>query len=125
MCVDMFSVCRALGKEPAYPRSLQKHSGYTLEQLQPAAHALAALQAKAPNSSLPAVFKKYSQHKFHEVITASLIAGHGVKCSVQLLAPDVMRVSANPTECRSDLDLTLPGNHIPGLAMNSSGGLVH
>jgi hypothetical protein len=38
--------CRALGREPAYPRSLQKHSGYTLEQLQPAAHALSQLHAK-------------------------------------------------------------------------------
>jgi cyclin B len=63
----VYTAQRALGREPAYPRSLQKHSGYTLEQLQPAAHALSQLHAKAPNSSLPAVFKKYSQPKFHEV----------------------------------------------------------
>lgn len=56
-----FLRCRALGREPAFPRSLQKHCGFTLEALMPAATALANLQAKAPNSSLPAVFKKYSQ----------------------------------------------------------------
>lgn len=43
---SVLSPCRALGREPAYPRSLQKHSGYTLEQLQPAAHALSQLHAK-------------------------------------------------------------------------------
>ncbi len=52
---------RALSREPAFPRSLQKHCGFTIEALMPAATALANLQAKAPNSSLPAVFKKYSQ----------------------------------------------------------------
>ncbi len=71
--VQYLSPRRALGVEPAYPRSLQKHSGYTLEQLQPAAAALASLHAKAPNSSLPAVYKKYSQPKFSEV--AKLVAG--------------------------------------------------
>ena len=44
--ISLVSPCRALGREPAYPRSLQKHSGYTLEQLQPAAHALSQLHAK-------------------------------------------------------------------------------
>jgi hypothetical protein len=52
---------RCLNREPAFPRSLQRHCGFTAEKLMPAATALTILQARAPNSSLPAVFKKYSQ----------------------------------------------------------------
>lgn len=57
-CDDVWH--RSLDREPAFPRSLQKHCGFTVEALMPAASALTALQARAPNSSLPAVFKKYS-----------------------------------------------------------------
>ncbi len=38
----------------------------------PAASALAGLQAKAPNSSLPAVFKKYSQARHRRAIARPL-----------------------------------------------------
>lgn len=63
----VFVANRCLNREPAFPRSLQRHCGFTAEKLMPAATALTILQARAPNSSLPAVFKKYSQAKFHEV----------------------------------------------------------
>lgn len=58
---------RALGKRPAYPPSLQQHSGYTLERLRPAVRAIQALHAKAPSASVNATYRKYSQARFDGV----------------------------------------------------------
>ena len=50
-------LCRAMNRGEPYPRSLQKHSGFTLEQLRPAATALAMLHHKCASWPLiPAAF---------------------------------------------------------------------
>lgn len=51
----------ALDRSPAYSHVLQRHSGYSEEQLRDCATALAQLHRKAPNNSLTAVYKKYSR----------------------------------------------------------------
>ncbi|KXZ53057.1 CYCB1 protein [Gonium pectorale] len=56
----------AYDKPNKYPRELEKHCGYTLEEVMPVASALAELMHKAPNSSLTAVWKKYSSTKYNE-----------------------------------------------------------
>lgn len=56
----------AYDKADTYPRTLEKHCGYTFADVEPVAKALADLMAKAPNSSLLAVYKKYSSTKYNE-----------------------------------------------------------
>ncbi|KAK9820270.1 hypothetical protein WJX72_008376 [[Myrmecia] bisecta] len=63
----IFVANKTTNKMPAFPRSLQKHSGFTEQAIRPCAVALATLQRKAGNSSLVAVYKKYSNQKFMEV----------------------------------------------------------
>ncbi|KAG2498525.1 hypothetical protein HYH03_003775 [Edaphochlamys debaryana] len=53
-------------KADTYPRALEKHCGYTLDEVQPVACQLAELMQKAPTSSLTAVWKKYSSTKYNE-----------------------------------------------------------
>ncbi len=53
-------------KDDAYPRALERHCGYGLEEVAPVASALAELMHKAPTNTLTAVFKKYSSAKFGE-----------------------------------------------------------
>lgn len=62
-----FLCCRALCRDPVYPRALQRHSGYKEESLLPCTLLLAALHKKASAASLVAVYKKYSGTKFLEV----------------------------------------------------------
>lgn len=54
----------AFGVEPALPRALRKHSGYTEAVLMPCVLDLAQLQRKAPNATLAAVHKKWSNDKY-------------------------------------------------------------
>ncbi|GIL90606.1 hypothetical protein Vretimale_15710 [Volvox reticuliferus] len=56
----------AYDKPDTYPRALEKHCGYTMQEVQPVASALAELMQKAPTSSLTAVWKKYSSSKYNE-----------------------------------------------------------
>ncbi|KAI8475552.1 MAG: B type mitotic cyclin [Monoraphidium minutum] len=60
------------GAADAYPRALRRHARYELKDVEPIARALVALAAKAPDSSLKAVYKKYSSTKFGEVAKMEL-----------------------------------------------------
>lgn len=62
----------AVGAPDAYPRALRRHARYELREVAPVAKALVALAAKAPESSLRAVFKKYSSTKYGEVAKSEL-----------------------------------------------------
>eukprot|EP00879_Flechtneria_rotunda_P026701 GHRR01028521.1.p1 GENE.GHRR01028521.1~~GHRR01028521.1.p1 ORF type:complete len:411 (+),score=117.15 GHRR01028521.1:116-1348(+) len=57
----------ALGRADTYPRALQRHARYKLEQVLPAARHIVALMRKAPEHSLRAVYKKHCTPKFGEV----------------------------------------------------------
>ncbi|KAG2445429.1 hypothetical protein HXX76_000050 [Chlamydomonas incerta] len=56
----------AYDKADCYPRALEKHCGYTQDEVTPVAMQLAELMQKAPTSSLTAVWKKYSSAKYNE-----------------------------------------------------------
>jgi hypothetical protein len=58
---------RTLQRTPAYPSTLKEHAGYSEASIRSCVQAMAALQRKAPNASLVAVYKKYCSTKFHEV----------------------------------------------------------
>mmetsp|Transcript_6234 Transcript_6234/g.13638 ORF Transcript_6234/g.13638 Transcript_6234/m.13638 type:complete len:439 (-) Transcript_6234:738-2054(-) len=58
---------RALGKSDAYPKTLARHSGYSLEAILPCAAVLVQMMEAAPTNSLNAVYKKYTNAKFLEV----------------------------------------------------------
>jgi len=60
------AACIALGQEPQ-PRALLRHSGCSGEDIQECVEALTALQKKAPDASLTAVYKKFSMEKFGSV----------------------------------------------------------
>ena len=62
----------AIGAPDAYPRALRRHARYELREVAPTAAALVGLAAKAPDSSLRAVFKKYSSSKYGEVAKIEL-----------------------------------------------------
>jgi cyclin B len=55
------------GAADGWTHALARHSRYTEAELLPCANVLARLQRKASGASLTAVFKKYSNAKFHEV----------------------------------------------------------
>jgi cyclin B len=55
------------GAADGWTHALARHSRYTEAELLPCANVLARLQRKASTASLTAVFKKYSNAKFHEV----------------------------------------------------------
>eukprot|EP00775_Hariotina_reticulata_P011342 gene11342-11491_t len=57
----------ALGRADTYPRTLEKHTRYKLEEVMPAARHIVALMRKAPEGSLRAVYKKHCSSKFGEV----------------------------------------------------------
>jgi acetyl/propionyl-CoA carboxylase alpha subunit len=68
----MYCAIRAMrGAQPGaadcWTHALARHSRYSEADILPCAHALARLQRKAASASLTAVYKKYSNAKFHEV----------------------------------------------------------
>ena len=67
----------APGTAECWTFALERHSRYSEEALLPCAHALARLQRKASGASLTAVFKKYSNAKFHEVAKLPCADGLG------------------------------------------------
>lgn len=46
---------------------MEKHSGYTMDQLQPCYHVFESLVRTVPNSNLKAVYKKFKSGKYFEV----------------------------------------------------------
>ncbi|KAL4443504.1 hypothetical protein ABPG75_011241 [Micractinium tetrahymenae] len=56
-----------VGMPDPYSHTLQRHSGYTLPAIMDCAQHLANLMRKAPNSSLVAVYKKYSTEKTQKI----------------------------------------------------------
>ena len=67
----------ARGGADCWTHALERHSRYSEEALLPCANALARLQRKAAGASLTAVFKKYSNAKFHEVAKLPCADGLG------------------------------------------------
>lgn len=63
----VYAACRTFRRADAFPKALARHSCYTEEAVLPVAAQLVQLQAKAPSNSLNAVYKKYSNVKFHEI----------------------------------------------------------
>lgn len=61
----------AYDKPDCYPRALEKHCGYTLQDVAPVAKALAELMLKASDGSLTAVWKKYGSTKYNEAAKKS------------------------------------------------------
>jgi cyclin B len=61
------SIARAVHGKSAWSPELSKHARYSEEQLQPIQHELLEFARHAPNSSLKAVYRKYSSSKYQEV----------------------------------------------------------
>ncbi|KAL4447373.1 hypothetical protein ABPG77_007406 [Micractinium sp. CCAP 211/92] len=57
----------SVGMAEPYSHALQRHSGYTLPAIMDCAQHLASLMRKAPNTSLVAVYKKYSSEKMQKI----------------------------------------------------------
>lgn len=57
----------AVGAADPYSHTLARHSGYTLSAIMDCSQHLASLMRKAPNSSLVAVYKKYSSEKYQTI----------------------------------------------------------
>jgi len=60
-------IARRVNGKSAWSAELTKHSRYSEEQLQPIQHELLEFARHAPNSSLKAVYRKYSHSKMQEV----------------------------------------------------------
>jgi G2/mitotic-specific cyclin-B, other len=58
---------RCMGKADLWGYVLERHTGFSVEDLEECAVALTKLQKKAPTASLQAVYKKYTNPKFAEV----------------------------------------------------------
>jgi hypothetical protein len=57
----------ALKSADTFPQALQRHSSYTLQELEPCVRFLESMWEKSSTNTLTAVYKKYSQPKFLEV----------------------------------------------------------